>query len=778
MVGIGKVNAPIVPCTKALFYEQVQSKFVQDTCDMIKRLQQKAKDEPMRADWAKKCIAQAKKSLPCITPMATFKDNKRSNANAIPSGLNMIDVDHVQNPAELWEAIKTKELPYKVVLVHVTPSSFGLRIIFVHPEGVSISDAQKKMAEACGVVYDEVTKDMARCSFLVPFDYILLINDNILFAENENTAKNDINELPKGNGTEGAQQHDAPRATESGRTDGSKVEAPSSVGGKNKEFPSLFKNIPYAEILKSLLFAMGFDETPTEGERNSALYAVCRHLRFICDFDVDFLCSVLPDWGLPSDEVRATVTSAVNSTRPAMMTSLMTRVLKGLAPQYALASEEYTADWGFVVKPQGLIDEFVKLQPDYLKNPCYLACMACLATLLSPLRGRGMNGEKIALNFMVAISAPQATGKSFMKRVYEQICAPIQKEDERQRKIMRELEKENKRNANKEDYDPKEFEGAIRLLPTNVSNRILVERMDKAKSQHLMICAEEIDSITKAEKSGKWSEKSDIYRLAYDNSLWGQDYASENSYHAVVRLYLNLLFSGTPAAVSRFFNDIENGLITRFLFCDLPDTFGQERPTRLFMDEETRKEVDAQLERIYLAMKSASEDGNEIMLDTRIMVEDVHKYYDEVQRRMYLVNQEDPSRDLARRRYADYAVKMMMIETWLNDGVYTEEIRDRVLGVINYCTEQLLALHGDAINKSLNESTQAHEEAKKRSKKKDCLLNVPNQFTTEEFSEALEQMGLARNSGTTYLCRLLKGGLVRKLRHGVYEKTMTEEQSE
>ena len=134
MVGIGKVNSPIVPCTKALFYEQVQSKFVQDTCDMIKRLQQKAKDEPMKADWAKKCIAQAKKSLPCITPMATFKDNKRSNANAIPSGLNMIDVDHVQNPAELWEAIKTKELPYKVVLVHITPSSFGLRIIFVHPE--------------------------------------------------------------------------------------------------------------------------------------------------------------------------------------------------------------------------------------------------------------------------------------------------------------------------------------------------------------------------------------------------------------------------------------------------------------------------------------------------------------------------------------------------------------------------------------------------------------------------------------------------------------------
>ena len=50
MVGIGKVNAPIQPCTRAMFYEAVQSKFVQDTCDMIKRLQQKAKDEPMKAE--------------------------------------------------------------------------------------------------------------------------------------------------------------------------------------------------------------------------------------------------------------------------------------------------------------------------------------------------------------------------------------------------------------------------------------------------------------------------------------------------------------------------------------------------------------------------------------------------------------------------------------------------------------------------------------------------------------------------------------------------------
>ena len=52
------------------------------------------------------------------------------------------------------------------------------------------------------------------------------------------------------------------------------------------------------------------------------------------------------------------------------------------------------------------------------------------------------------------------------------------------------------------------------------------------------------------------------------------------------------------------------------------------------------------------------------------------------------------------------------------------------------------------------------------------------QKLSEEFAEALEQMGLARNSGYIYLTRLIKGGLVRRIRHGIYEKLMTEEEGE
>lgn len=755
MFGIGYVNKEIVPCTKALFLEKIKSKIVEDTTDMIARLYKIKDENPSRKEWADKNIAQAKRSLPVITPMAYFKGNKRKVDNAIPSGLNMIDVDHISNAREVWEQISKKELPFKIALAHVTPSGRGLRIIFRQPEALSIAEAQAELAKACGVVHDEVTKDLARCSFLVPEKYILYVDYALLFADVKNVAMPPQNE-----------QKEAESPGHEANTNEAKNEPMSVV------YSDTYKNIPYEEIIKLLLFTLGYDETPTEGERNQALYTLTRNLRYICDFKVDHIIAVLPDWGLSKEEVRATVTSAVNSVRKETMPKQLAQIIKNLSNQYLSLGEQYTADWDYVVSEGGIIGEFVKTQPKYLKNAAYLTAMACFGTLLTRLRGRAMNGDKIAPNFMLTISAPQATGKSFMKLMYEQICAPILREDDRQRDIMDKIEKENKRNENKEDYEEKEFDGVIRLLTTNTSNRMLIERMDKAKGQHLMMCAEEIDSITKAEKSGKWSEKSDVYRLAYDNSLWGMDYANENSYKAVVRLYFNLLFSGTPAAVGRFFNDIENGLITRFLFVDLPDTYGMKRPQRLFMESATKAKIDGRLQELFEQMNTTSDEDNEIWIDTSKMVEDVDRLYDEPQRVMYLVNQLDPSRDLARRRYADYAVKMMMIETYLNDGVYTEEIRDRVIGVINYCTEQLLAMFGDEINKSLNESIEKHEEAKKRSKKRDMLAMLPSRFTSAEFEEAAISFGYSKNSIRSVLSRLCKGKLLVNEDYGFYAKVV------
>lgn len=756
MFGIGYITKEIRPCTKALFYEAVRSRHVKETCAVIARLEKRlaeARDEGDRR-YCTDSIAQAKRSLPCITPMATFRDNRRSVKNAIQSGLNMVDVDHVENPRALWEAISKKSLPYKVCLAHVTPSTHGLRIIFVQPAGKGIAEAQADMARAMDVEYDGVTKDLARCSFLVCEEYILYINEELWNVTCPLPSTSHKEEVADGNVVQ-----KEPAAS------------PVDSNSLNREEDATFKGIPYSEIIAAVLYAAGYDVRPMEGERNNALYLLARNLRYICDFNTEHVMAVLPDWGLPCSEVRTTVESAVKSVRRQTMPEQLAKIINALSKQYMTLGEQYgDKAWDYIVDAQGIIGEFVNLQPRYLKNACYLACMASFATLLTRLRGKGMNGDVLAPNFMVTISAPQASGKSFMVKVFEQICAPIAREDERQRKIMKDIDRQNRRNAGNADYEEKEFRGAIRLLPSNTSNRILIERMDKADKQHLMIVAPEIDSMTKAEKAGKWSEKSDVYRLAYDNDRWGTDYASENSYNAVVNLYLNLLFSGTPAAMSRFFNDIENGLITRFLFCDLPDTFGMKRPQRKFMDEETRIRVDGELQNLYELMQNSCDENGEIWIDTRQMVEDVGELYDERQRRVYLLNQLDPSRDLARRRYADYAVKMMMIETYLNGGVYTEEIRDRVIGMIDYCTEQILALHGDAINRSLLESCEAHEQAKVRSRKKNLLESLPDTFSRRDFEQHAVAQGYSINSVTRCLMRLVQGAIIERTEHGLYRK--------
>ena len=47
--------------------------------------------------------AGLKKRLPVITPHATFRNGRRLNADAVPSGLSMYDVDHIPDPRGYYD---------------------------------------------------------------------------------------------------------------------------------------------------------------------------------------------------------------------------------------------------------------------------------------------------------------------------------------------------------------------------------------------------------------------------------------------------------------------------------------------------------------------------------------------------------------------------------------------------------------------------------------------------------------------------------------------------
>ena len=99
-------------CTPELFHQATQSSRVKDVCAQIEdALERKRRGEICQEDYdAMK--TQLKSQLPILTPHATFKNGRRLNADAIPSGLSIYDKDHIPNPKGYWE-VKSEELLWR-----------------------------------------------------------------------------------------------------------------------------------------------------------------------------------------------------------------------------------------------------------------------------------------------------------------------------------------------------------------------------------------------------------------------------------------------------------------------------------------------------------------------------------------------------------------------------------------------------------------------------------------------------------------------------------------
>ena len=100
------------------------------------------------------------------------------------NGLVMLDIDHVENPMEVWEKLqKCEALMARVVLVHITSSGRGIRIIFVADKQTgNLADNQISFAAALGYDPDQSCIDATRNSFAPKEDEILFIDEERLFT--------------------------------------------------------------------------------------------------------------------------------------------------------------------------------------------------------------------------------------------------------------------------------------------------------------------------------------------------------------------------------------------------------------------------------------------------------------------------------------------------------------------------------------------------------------------------------------------------------------------
>ena len=100
------------------------------------------------------------------------------------NGLVMLDIDHVDNPMEVWEKLqKCEALMARVVLVHITSSGHGIRIIFIADRQIgNLADQQISFAAVLGYSPDQSCIDATRNSFAPKEDEILFIDEKRLFT--------------------------------------------------------------------------------------------------------------------------------------------------------------------------------------------------------------------------------------------------------------------------------------------------------------------------------------------------------------------------------------------------------------------------------------------------------------------------------------------------------------------------------------------------------------------------------------------------------------------
>ncbi len=229
--------------------------------------------------------------------------------------------------------------------------------------------------------------------------------------------------------------------------------------------------------------------------------------------------------------------------------------------------------------------QIVTNAPANRKVASFIACLAPLCALATRVRLKyHYDGERLsALLLHVIIEGQQSVGKSFAadieKLLMDETLKARDKEQRRQEQEYREKKKRRKANEQLEE----EPQTTIRVIPATVSKTVLVKRADSYERilgdvLTFWMFAEELAQVTDAGKQG-YSNLRTIMRTAWDlGSLFGLDFASDNSYSAIVDINICSMFCATPSAVDRYMDSesIEGGNVTRTILCQLNDELGAE----------------------------------------------------------------------------------------------------------------------------------------------------------------------------------------------------------
>ena len=538
-------------------------------------------------------IGKLKRKLPAFCWHAWFDEGKRKNYAAHASGLIMIDVDHIDNPRDVYNEVAEAALAMGLLAAHVTPSTHGLRLVFPVPQGMDIVKAQSYYAHALGLQVDACTKDLARLSFAVPEEYWLYVDEERLFDQNAPSDPNAsaptpsdpspalpregdeksplaVREEAKVNKVPYPEYYE-PAQTISSSPRGGR-EGVASRGGREGVAGS---GVTYSLLVSSLEELLG--GTPAHGSRNNFIFTMAAYLRYVCDDDPEWIAQILPDYGEARDKWRRTIDSACQRSQYKQMPQIVRRAIE-LARSKVECVMGNMDEEGNDLPPEmpkklpKVIAHLVKNVPEVCRPAVANAVFPSLAAHLKGVKFWLIDGTEKEATFMCVTMAPQSSGKSAVNKPIEYITADIVERDELSRKREQDWKDAMaQKGANKEK--PKRPDDlCVQVLVSDMTNAAFVQRMKDADGRYLYTNLEELDLLRQLQTNGT-KDVGKIICLCFDNGKYGQERVGTQSVTARVDLRWNWNASSTIQKGVKFFQGrLVDGTLSRINLCTIvPD---------------------------------------------------------------------------------------------------------------------------------------------------------------------------------------------------------------
>lgn len=528
-------------------------------------------------------------------------------------------------------------------------------------------------------------------------------------------------------------------------------------------WPTEYDGCNYANIIEAWLQGKGIYGGVAQGNRNNMYYQLALELRYICDFKADWLMQIMPTWEMPLAERESTIHSALSKPRgrnvPEPMLSAIEKV-KSLGDISELDEQAVSNEMRNPL-PKQLPYAFRQLARRFPSNPhSMIVCsLPILGALCTNVRAEYIDGEVESPLFYAILTSPQATGKKVVRKLDEMLGYPIKEHDDEERAKVLQYKRDLKAKKN-EKKQPEEPEVHIRRVPAKISQRVFLERTYFAEGKSLYSFGEELDTLTKAMKGGAWADLSDILRLAFDGGEIGSDYASENSFAAVCQARWCMLLAGTWGAVERFFPNLEDGTMTRFMFAQLEDNTGKPLLPKSKRGMSASEEaLRAEARRLY----EAHSHGEPTLVKMNATINALLKWQDLQIQIFNLGGKTDTALDTLRRRSMLMGFRAALV------AAATEKMRDSEL-VANFAVwvaqevlDQQMALFGKELN-AVNRREQNLKREVQSNLRQNSTLKVlamlPETFTIKDCEAVRAEFGLT-GPPHTQLHRWEKQGLIK-----------------